>query len=242
MKVLDYFATVLGLVLGVVTFASAEGQLRNISTLGFVNEAGLAAGFIIEGTESRTVVILGERFQSGIDAAIRVTDLGGSRTFGENRTWTQADRRNEMAGIIGRQPANDSDAALILTLDPGVYVAFLESSNGQFGDGIIAVTVGAAPGVARYAGNYRGSFVGGDFGTFDVEIYDSGQIEGVAVARYAGRVGLSGSVSSSGLLSVSSGSGSNGVRFLGQLLGSRIEGVWGHPQLGAGGTFSGSRQ
>ena len=64
-----------------ITGDSTEDKLINLSTNGYVGEAGLRAGFILSGTEPRRIVVLGEQFQSNINAKLRITDLTETTYF-----------------------------------------------------------------------------------------------------------------------------------------------------------------
>ena len=117
----------------------AEATLINISTNGFVGPAGLRAGFIISGDSPKRIIVLGERFNSNIDATLKVTDLSGTVIIKQNDNWRDDDTASEVATTLGRTPNDDSDAAFAITLAPGTYIAILEDKNSLFGTGIVAI-------------------------------------------------------------------------------------------------------
>jgi hypothetical protein len=230
--------------LGWTTITWADSRLINISTNGFVSASGLIAGFIIHGDGARRVLVLGERFESGIDPIIRVTDLSGETTYASNDNWRDSATAGEVIAGIGREPLHDNAAALAVTLDPGVYLAFLESNNGQTGNGIIAVNIDTRElGTQAYAGEYTGSFTGGDRGTFTATIAADGQITATGNAQGGGPFTATGTVNSSGTLTLSTGSVSTGALFMGTVTSSgTLSGIWSHPFFGSGGTFSANRR
>ncbi|MDX1604914.1 MAG: hypothetical protein R3202_01905 [Candidatus Competibacterales bacterium] len=119
--------------------SDTETSLRNISTNGPVDSRGMIAGFIVE--EAGTFAILAEsEGPDPIDDA--VLDLEGTTASGSfsdsNDDWDQS-RSAEFQDIIGRTPGQDSDAALIVDLEAGVYLATITGKNGDTGTGIVAV-------------------------------------------------------------------------------------------------------
>ena len=229
--------------LGLPFLAVADSQLVNISTNGMVVPPGMFAGFIIAGDEPKRVAVLGERFNSAIDARVRVTDLSGTTVFGVNDSWRQGDRSGEISEIIGRNPGHDDDAALVLTLAPGVYIGHLESTNGQSGAGIIAVNIdNAGSGSSAFAGQYTGTFTGGDSGTFTANIMANGQATASGTANLGGPFTASGTVTSGGTLTLTAGSSSLGTVFMATIgPNGQLSGVWSHPVFGLGGTLEATR-
>ncbi|MCB1717951.1 MAG: S8 family serine peptidase, partial [Candidatus Competibacteraceae bacterium] len=112
-------------------------RMINISTLGFVDGNGLAAGFIVQGPTPRRFVILGERSGSTIDAVLELTDLNGV-PIAANDDWQGHPTAAEVQSLLGRSPGNALDAAFAVTLGQGVYIARLRSLNNT-GGGIIAI-------------------------------------------------------------------------------------------------------
>ena len=113
-------------------------RMINLSTLGFVDNLGMAAGFIVQGPNPRRFVILAERFNSSIDATLQVTDLSGNTVFASNDDWQDHSTASEVQATLGRAPGSIRDAALAVTLSQGVYVARMRSISGV-GDGIVAI-------------------------------------------------------------------------------------------------------
>ncbi|MCB1814471.1 MAG: hypothetical protein KDK04_22525 [Candidatus Competibacteraceae bacterium] len=113
-------------------------RLTNISTNGHVNDFGLHAGFIVQGEQPQRFIVLGERFNSGIDATLTLTDASGISIY-QSDNWLNEPTANEIQSKLGRSLGDNTDAGFAITLNPGVYIAKLESKNGQFGNGIVAI-------------------------------------------------------------------------------------------------------
>ena len=115
---------------------TSDSKLINLSTRGFCDTlasgAALIAGFVIEGNESKTVLIRGlgpSLTAQGVDGAISdpwiyLTDSTGA-VITSNDNWETAPGISE---IVGTQfePGDSKDAAMIVSnLDPGAYTAIL---------------------------------------------------------------------------------------------------------------------
>jgi len=94
-----------------------------------------------------------------------------------------------------------------------------------------------------YEGSYSGTFVGGDQGTFEVNIDREGAISGTGDSGQDGLFGLAGSVSARGDLLATTGSTTLASTFSGSIDTShipfRISGTWNNPAARVNGTFAG---
>ena len=113
-------------------------RMINISTLGFVDGSGMAAGFIVQGPNPRRFVILAERFNSTIDSFLELVDLSNNTVVHSNDDWQLDATANEVQATLGRSPGNVLDAAFAITLGQGLYAARMRSVNGT-GSGIVAI-------------------------------------------------------------------------------------------------------
>jgi len=118
--------------------------LANISTrakVGNVNKI-VIAGFVIEGNQSKTVLIRG-RGPSVTVGSTRLADpkltlKSGSTTLVTNDNWKDAANADDIAAT-GKAPSNDLESAILTTLTPGAYTVWLQAVGGQLGIGIIEV-------------------------------------------------------------------------------------------------------
>ncbi|RME71451.1 MAG: hypothetical protein D6781_04215, partial [Verrucomicrobia bacterium] len=127
-----------------------KAELLNVSARNFsgADDAKLIAGFVIEGTMPRTVLIRGvgptlaaDPFNiSGVleDPKLEVFDEDG-KLVAENDTWpvTLTPLFDEI-GAFQFIPGS-SDAALRVTLQPGVYTAQVSGAAGQTGEALVEV-------------------------------------------------------------------------------------------------------
>lgn len=103
----------------------------------------LIGGFIITGTEAKTVLIRGigpSLSAFGVPGALTDTVLelhDGSGTIDSNDNWrdTQA---NEIQST-GIAPSNDLESAILRTLSPGAYTVILSGKNDGIGVGLVEV-------------------------------------------------------------------------------------------------------
>ena len=115
-------------------------RLLNISTNSEVNTRAIIAGFIVSGLESARFVIMGEQMSdSTLNATLRVTDIDDTLVYASNSDW-QAHPTASQVEALDRAPGQQTDAAFVVTLEPGVYLAWLESEQGQRGQGLISIT------------------------------------------------------------------------------------------------------
>ena len=151
---------------------SASAGLNNISTRANVLTASGAtiAGFVIGGNENHTVVLrgLGPTLSSvGVPGVLtdpvlvlHQTDAqGNDQVLASNDNWR--DTQESAITSTGLAPANDTEAAIILSLPPGSYTAILTGSNGGTGVGLIEVYDLTSSGSLLFNVSTRG-FVGTD--------------------------------------------------------------------------------
>jgi hypothetical protein len=127
------------------------GQLLNISTRMRVLTGNnvLIAGFIITGTDPKKVIIrgLGPSLMSlGVPGALADTTLElhqGNSTLATNDNWKIDDQTGQSQEATIRAttipPTNDSESALVATLNPGAYTAILAGKNQTTGIGVVEV-------------------------------------------------------------------------------------------------------
>lgn len=133
---------------------SIPSRLSNLSTLAQVSPSHAAtAGFVVEGSGPRRVLIRGVGpTLAGFNVAAPLADpmltLRRNGVDGEwvNQNWsdpgtTSADEIASVAGRVGAfaLTAGSKDAALLVTLDPGVYTAQLGSADGGSGTALVEI-------------------------------------------------------------------------------------------------------
>ncbi|MEM8547082.1 MAG: hypothetical protein AAGF46_02850 [Pseudomonadota bacterium] len=123
---------------------AGKASLVNISTRANVrggrNQA--IAGFIIRGEEPKQILIRGRGPTIPLgDAVLPDPSLRlfqAQTQIGSNDDW--GDAANAAAiSATGRAPTNPREAAMLVTLQPGVYTAYLAPADGQRGIGIVEV-------------------------------------------------------------------------------------------------------
>lgn len=107
----------------------------------------LIAGFLVEGRESRKVLIrsAGPSLSSaGVTGALQDTRLSvykSSTLLATNDDWSQnAAAVAQFTLTPGLQPTSSVESALVLTLDPGTYTVILEGVNNGTGTALVSVT------------------------------------------------------------------------------------------------------
>lgn len=102
----------------------------------------LIGGFIINGTEPKTVVIRAigpslSSFFSGVLADPTLELFQGTNQLASNNNWKDTDQ----AAIEATQlaPKNDLESAIVRTLAPGAYTAIVRDKNGRPGIGLVEV-------------------------------------------------------------------------------------------------------
>jgi N-acetylneuraminic acid mutarotase len=131
-------------------FASAElygkplPTLLNISTRLRVltGDKVLIGGFIITGTDPKTVVVRGIGPSLPVPGALAdpVIEVHGpsGELLGTNDNWNDALTRQQISAS-GLAPANDAESALWGIINPGAYTVILSGKNGGTGVGLVEV-------------------------------------------------------------------------------------------------------
>lgn len=127
------------------SFETSFSQSLNISTRAGVltGDNILDAGFIISGTDDKTVLIRGlgpslSQFMLGLVLADPVLELhDASGVLFTNDNWQ--DTQEPEIEATGIAPTNPAEAAIAATLAPGNYTAILEGKNGGTGTGLVEV-------------------------------------------------------------------------------------------------------
>ena len=126
----------------------ASAQLLNISTRMRVltGDQVLIAGFIITGTDPKTVIIRGigpSLTGVGVTLSDPTLELHQGSTVTTNDNWKINDQtgQSQEADIRATTipPTNDLESAIVATLTPGNYTAILAGKNGGTGVGLVEV-------------------------------------------------------------------------------------------------------
>lgn len=130
---------------------SAAAQLVNVSSRVQVDGGGvLIAGFVVQGTEPRRLLIRGIGPALGgfnvtdfIDDPLLRLESGGA-SVAVNDDWATANGAGEMSAVAAAAgafplPANSRDAALLVTLAPGNYTAVIENRATRRGSALAEV-------------------------------------------------------------------------------------------------------
>jgi hypothetical protein len=100
----------------------------------------LIGGFIITGTDPKKVIIRGiGPSLTGVGAALPDPTLElkrGDTTIASNDNWKENQAEVEATTI---PPTNNLEAAIVVTLDPGLYTTILADKNGVPGVGVVEV-------------------------------------------------------------------------------------------------------
>jgi hypothetical protein len=151
---------------------SLAAGLSNISTRAdvFTAQGATIAGFVIGGTENHTVVVrgLGPTLASAGVSGVLADPLlvlhqsdaqGKDHVLATNDNWRDA--QASAIDSAGLAPANDTEAAIIMSLPPGSYTAILTGANGTTGVGLIEIYDLDSSGPLLFNVSTRG-FVGTD--------------------------------------------------------------------------------
>ncbi len=136
----------------VAVMVGTSPRLLNLSTRGLVGagEKMLIAGFVIEGTEDKPVLIraVGQPL-TDFDVAGTLQDpvldlFVGSSLTTSNDTWGTAANAAAMASTAARVgafalPANGTDAVILTTLQPGAYTAQVRGAAEGTGVGLVEI-------------------------------------------------------------------------------------------------------
>jgi hypothetical protein len=118
--------------------------LLNISTRTHVlqDDKALIAGFIITGTERKTVIVRGIGPSLPVPGALAdpVIEVHGpsGQLLATNDNWKDAATKQQISDS-GLAPSNDSESALWGTIDPGAYTVILTGKGGGTGIGSVEV-------------------------------------------------------------------------------------------------------
>jgi len=130
----------------IVRIFEGSASFQNLSARAhvFTGEQILIDGFIIEGSESKTVLIrgLGPSLAGfGIlnflaNPTLSLLDHTGT-VLATNDNWKSTQQAQIQA--TGRAPSNDFEAAILATLSPGAYTAFLQGKGATTGIGLAEI-------------------------------------------------------------------------------------------------------
>jgi galactose oxidase-like protein/Kelch motif protein len=133
---------------GILASAELYGKLMpallNISTRTHVLQAdkALIAGFIITGTERKTVIVRGIGPSLAVPGALAdpVIEVHGpsGQLLATNDNWRDAATSQEISDS-GLAPTNDLESALWGVIDPGAYTVILRGRDGETGIGLVEV-------------------------------------------------------------------------------------------------------
>jgi hypothetical protein len=127
-------------------------QLLNISTRGYLRAGDdvygneyLIAGFIITGSEPKTVILRGlgpSLTQHGIgepvnDPKLELHPTGNQGSIVTNNDWRDTQQAEIEAS--GLAPQDPRESAIKVTLGPGTYTVVLQETNGLPGNGLVEV-------------------------------------------------------------------------------------------------------
>jgi hypothetical protein len=126
-------------------YAAPPGKLLNISTRLRVQtgDAVLISGFIITGSESKTVLIrgIGPSLSSlGVSDALQnptLTLFQGNAQLQANDDWFET--QGDEIRATGLQPVFSTESAILRTLAPGSYTAVVRGKNDSTGVGVVEV-------------------------------------------------------------------------------------------------------
>jgi hypothetical protein len=117
-------------------------QSLNLSTRANVltGDNVVIGGFIINGSDSKNVIIRGIGPSSGVPGALAdpVLELyRGNTLLMTNNNWK--DTQQSAIQQTGIPPPNDLESAIISALSPGAYTAVLRGNGGSTGIGLVEV-------------------------------------------------------------------------------------------------------
>jgi hypothetical protein len=110
-------------------------------------EAGdnvLIAGFIVEGTATKRLVLRGigpSLTASGVSDVLQDPTLelfNGNRSLGANDNWAENSNAAEIVAT-GLAPADPSESALLISLAPGAYTVVIRGKDSGTGVGLVEV-------------------------------------------------------------------------------------------------------
>jgi hypothetical protein len=142
----------LGLLLALITIpVQAQSVFDSISAralVGIDNDV-LVVNFTIEGIDAKTVLIkalgptLADSGVLGVLADPALELLSGQTLLDSNNNWMESPQIDAIQNS-GLAPLNPLEAAIIATLNPGIYTAIIRGVNNTTGVGLIEVSDVAA--------------------------------------------------------------------------------------------------
>lgn len=131
----------------IVRIFEGSASFQNLSARAhvFTGEQILIAGFILEGSENKTVLIRGlgpTLARYGIlnflaDPTLSLFDHTGT-LIQANDNWKSSAQQAQIQAT-GLAPPNDFEAAILATLSPGAYTAFLQGKGATTGIGLAEI-------------------------------------------------------------------------------------------------------
>lgn len=124
-----------------ISQALFAGDIINISTRANISGGrnDVFAGFVIDGTAPKKVIIRGISVDEGVDPNILVLNHFSKAEMGQNNDWQTNANADEIEALASNLQLRDTkDAALLLNLNPGVYDVVL-SSSGTAGLALVSV-------------------------------------------------------------------------------------------------------
>jgi len=151
----------------IVRIFEGSASFQNLSARAhvFTGEQILIAGFIVEGSENKTVLIrgLGPSLAGHgilnflVDPTLSLFDHTGT-LIKANDNWQTAANSNQIP--VGLRPTDPRESAILTTLQPGAYTAFLQGKGATTGIGLAEI-YDVDPSVNAQATNLSGrGFVG----------------------------------------------------------------------------------
>ena len=151
----------------------AGGRLSNLSTRGYVATGSdiLVAGFVIAGTEDRTLLLrgigptLGDFIgQNAVISDPKITLFAGSTAIASNEDWfnqSGAAAVTTLSQTVGAFPlrATSKDAVLMATLSPGAYSVHVAGTSGS-GVALVELYEGSVVGSSRLSNISTRGYVG----------------------------------------------------------------------------------
>jgi hypothetical protein len=129
---------------------AVDGKMANISTRAFVGTGAdiVIAGFILGGNSGDVQIAV--RGLSAVvpnplpDPMLEVRNADGA-VVGSNSNWQDNSAQAAALTAAGLAPPNTLDAAIMVTLPPGLYTALLSGAGGGTGVGLVEVYDLGAP-------------------------------------------------------------------------------------------------
>jgi len=127
--------------------AGSPARLVNIATRGLIQPGDklMIAGFIVLNAPVKAVIRAIGPSLSGFgitnalpDTTLQLRDENGGIVL-ENDDWRTNQQQAQELQNVGLQPSNDLEAALIATIQPGLYTAQVRGTNDATGIGVVEV-------------------------------------------------------------------------------------------------------